>query len=109
MSLSVAIILMSDLFGDLSADDADVDHDAAIRVVMGIKNKGAQDDRRSALSGQGTVMKMLSRISLMPMPVFAEQQMALEASRPITSSICFLTPSTSAAGKIDFVDDRDDF
>ena len=44
----------------------------------------------------------------MPSPVLAEQRMASLASMPTTSSICLRTPSGSAAGKIDLVDDRDD-
>ena len=35
----------------------------------------------------------------MPMPVLAEISTASEASRPITSSICSLTRSGSAAGR----------
>ena len=94
----VAIILIMGLFGDLSADDADIDHHAAISVVMGIKDKRA-NSIVVRLFGRGNMSRICSRISLMPMPVLAEQRIALEVSRPITSSICFLTPSTSAEGR----------
>ena len=45
----------------------------------------------------------------MPIPDLAEQQMASEASRPMTSSICFLDTFDIGSGKIDFIDDRNNF
>ena len=44
-------------------------------------------------------IKIRSKISLIPMPVFAEQKIAFEVSSPMTSSICCLTPSGSAEGR----------
>ena len=41
MSLPVAMKRIERFFCDLAADDADIDHNAAIRVVMGIKDKCA--------------------------------------------------------------------
>ena len=42
---------------------------------------------------------MASSVSAMPRPVLAEASTASDASMPITSSICALTRSTSAAGR----------
>jgi hypothetical protein len=42
---------------------------------------------------------MASSTPSMPMPVLAEIGTASDASRPITSSICCLTRSGSAAGR----------
>ena len=41
--LSVAIIRMSVFLRDFAADDADIDHDAAVGVVMGVEDEGAQN------------------------------------------------------------------
>ena len=50
-------------------------------------------------SGAGKETIICSRIFSIPSPVFPEQGMAFEVSRPITSSICFLVFSKSDAGK----------
>ena len=49
--------------------------------------------------GEGKSETIVSKISSTPSPVFPEQDIALEVSIPITSSICFLTLSTSDAGR----------
>ena len=49
--------------------------------------------------GEGKILTIDSNISSTPSPVFPEQLMEWLVSIPITSSICFLTLSVSAAGK----------
>ena len=49
--------------------------------------------------GGGTFFTICSRISWIPIPSFAEQGTASEASRPITSSISRRTSATSALGR----------
>ena len=50
-------------------------------------------------SGAGNFVTIVSKTSSMPIPVLAEISGASDASIPITSSICALTLSGSAAGK----------
>ena len=49
--------------------------------------------------GGGKFLTIDSKISSTPSPVFPEQLIERLVSIPITSSICFLTFSVSAAGK----------
>ncbi len=51
---------------------------------------------------------MASSTSSMPMPVLAEHSTASEASRPMTSSICWRDPLGLGGGQVDLVEDRDD-
>jgi len=48
--------------------------------------------------GEGKFLTIDSKISSTPSPVFPEQLIERLVSIPITSSICFLTFSVSAAG-----------
>ena len=49
--------------------------------------------------GGGSLVIIASRVSLIPIPVLAETEIASLVSMPITSSIWFLTRSGSEAGK----------
>ena len=40
---------MSDFFRDFSAHDADIDHHAAVWIVMGVEDEGAEECCRAAL------------------------------------------------------------
>ena len=94
----VAIILMSDPFFNLAADDADVDHDAGISIIVGIKDESAQYVILRVLRAAELLM-ILSRISSMPIPDFAEQHTAFEAFQAYDIFDLLWTLSTSAVGR----------
>ena len=101
--------LISDLLADLAADDADIDHDAAVSVVVGIEDKGAKDIVLGLFGGGRRDEDALEDLFDADACFCRAEDGIGVVSRPITSSICCLTLFDIGGGKIDFIDDRDEF
>ncbi len=79
--------------------DAHQHHDAEIGVVPAIDEHGLERLVGVARQARGSRSTIASSTAFTLRPVLAETPTASDASMPITSSICFLTRSSSADGR----------